>query len=101
MRLEGLREAEQAEADVLARESAELERRRSAADEAERALLAVRERMAEADKRLARAEAVLQGLAQRKADQRARLERIEDERRELGRARARALRAGATSCARA
>jgi chromosome segregation protein len=83
VRLEGLREAAQAESEVLARESAELERRRQAAAEAERVLLAARERRAEADKRTARADAVLHGIAQRRNDQRARLERIEGEQREL------------------
>jgi chromosome segregation protein len=82
-RLSTLREDEQAVEQVLARESTEHERRRQAADEAERALLLARGKLAEADKRIARADAVLQGLGQRRADQRARLERVEAERNEL------------------
>jgi chromosome segregation protein len=47
-RLQALRDAEQIEAGVLAHESAELERRRNAAHEAELALQAARDRVAEA-----------------------------------------------------
>ncbi len=83
VRLQGLRENEQAEADVLARESQELERRRQASEEAERLQLAARERLSEADKRIARADALLLALEQRRSDQRARLSRIEAEQREL------------------
>jgi chromosome segregation protein len=82
-RLSGLRDTEQATAEAFSREHLEFERRRAAAEQAELALLAVRERISEADKRIARADAVLAGLERRRLDQRARLERIESERGEL------------------
>jgi chromosome segregation protein len=82
-RLEGLRDAEQVQAEALIRENHELERRRQAADETERALTSARERQTSADKRIARADAVLLGLAQRRNDQRARLQRIEGEQSEI------------------
>jgi chromosome segregation protein len=82
-RLEGLRDAEQTQADALSVENLELERRREAATETERSLIAARERMTEADKRIARADAVLLGLAKRREDQRARMLRIETDRNEL------------------
>jgi chromosome segregation protein len=82
-RLDALRDAEQVEADALGREGLELERRRSAANEAERELLQVRQRVSDADKRIARAEAALIGFEQRRQDHRARLARIEEEKRQL------------------
>ncbi|MDH5670875.1 MAG: chromosome segregation protein SMC [Myxococcales bacterium] len=82
-RLEGHKSEQQAEAEVLERETAELERRRTAAEEAERTLLSARARSAEAETGIARAEAALAGFDQRRRDQRARLERIAEERSKL------------------
>jgi chromosome segregation protein len=82
-RLEALKDAEQVEADTLSREGLELDRRKGAADEAEQALGQARQRVAEADRRMARAEAALVGFEKRRQDHRARLARIEGERREL------------------
>jgi chromosome segregation protein len=83
VRLTALRDDEHVAAEVLARESQELDRRRTAADDAENALVLSRGKLAEAGARIARADAVLLGLEQRRSDQRARLVRVEAERREL------------------
>ncbi len=82
-RLAQLRDAEHVETDALGREGLELDRRRTSANEAEAALVGVRQRVAEADRRVARAEAALIGFEQRRQDHRARLARIEGEKREL------------------
>jgi chromosome segregation protein len=82
-RLEALKDAEQIEADTLSREGLEHDRRKSAADEAERTLSQARQRLADADRRIARAEAALHGFEQRRQDHRARLARMEGETRQL------------------
>ncbi|MCB9597760.1 MAG: chromosome segregation protein SMC [Sandaracinaceae bacterium] len=77
-----LEEIEARESDVLAREGAELERRRAAAAEAEAVVVAARARHSEARARIARAEAVLDGFERRRNEARARLERLRAEREE-------------------
>ncbi|HKU41527.1 MAG TPA: chromosome segregation protein SMC [Polyangiales bacterium] len=81
--LEALADSEAAEAERLEEETAELERQRASSEEAERALRAVRDQVSEADRRIARADAMLAGFDQRRNDTRARLGRIEAEREEL------------------
>jgi chromosome segregation protein len=81
--LEALAESEATEAAQLEEVTGELERQRAASDEAERALQSVRDRVSDADRRIARADAMLAGFNQRREDTRARLTRIESEREEL------------------
>ena len=81
--LDALADSEAAEAARLEEETAELERQRASSDEAERALQAVRDQVNDADRRIARADAMLAGFDQRRNDMRARLARIEGEREEL------------------
>ena len=74
-------EAAEAEAQQLFdRESQELERRRLAVVEAERAVTNARGRRADADTRVARAEAVLAGFERRRNEGRERLEKMRAER---------------------
>jgi chromosome segregation protein len=82
-RLEGLEEVEQAEGEVLRRESDELERRRVASEEAERALDGSRARIGEAQTRIARAEAVLASFDKRRGDGQGRLDRFVAERKSM------------------
>jgi chromosome segregation protein len=81
--LEALADSEAAEAARLEEEAAELEQQKASSDEAERALAAVRNQVSDADRRIARADAMLAGFDQRRNDMRARLTRIEAEREEL------------------
>ncbi len=74
--LEDLEAAEAQTAELLTKESAELERRRLAVADAERAVSTARGRVADADRRLARAEAVLTSFEQRRAEGRERLEKL-------------------------
>ncbi|HEY8426869.1 MAG TPA: chromosome segregation protein SMC, partial [Sandaracinaceae bacterium] len=71
---------EKGEKDALARESAELDRRKEAAQQAEQVVSAARARVAEAQARIARAEAVLASFERRREEGRARLERLRAER---------------------
>lgn len=74
-------EAAEAEAQQLfERESQELERRRLAVAEAERAVTNARGRQADADTRVARAEAVLAGFERRREEGRERLDKLRGER---------------------
>jgi chromosome segregation protein len=83
-RLSSLTDAEAVEADCFAREATELDRRRSATEESEHTLRTARDRVADADRRAARAEATLAGFEKRREDVRSRLSRIESEREDLG-----------------
>jgi chromosome segregation protein len=70
-------EAKEAAADgVLARETTELDRRRAAADEAERAVDETRQKVGDADTRLARADAVSKSFGARLTSDRQRLEKL-------------------------
>ena len=77
--VERLREVEASEAKALASEIEELDRRRIAADEGERALGEMRAASVEADKRIARADAALLGAAKRREDHQGRQTRIAEE----------------------
>jgi chromosome segregation protein len=81
--LEALAESEATHAAQLEEVTAELEHQRASSDEAERALQAVRDRVTDADRRIARADAMLAGFDKRREDTRARLTRIESEREQL------------------
>ncbi|HEX4351461.1 MAG TPA: chromosome segregation protein SMC, partial [Polyangiales bacterium] len=81
--LDALAEAETQEAERLAVENGELESKRAAANEAERALSLIRNQLAEADRRIARADATLAGFDKRREDTRTRLSRLEAERADL------------------
>jgi chromosome segregation protein len=72
--------AEQTEAEALGRETTELERRKAAAEEGERAVGIARNREADADIRMTRAEAVLKSIERRGEEGRARVERLRAER---------------------
>jgi chromosome segregation protein len=74
---------ERTEQEELERESALLDERKAAAVAAEQALAAARARLGEAQQRIARAEAVLEGFHRRRDEARTRLERLRDEQREL------------------
>lgn len=74
--LQDLEAAEAQTAELLAKESDELDRRRLAVADAERTVSTARGRVADADRRLARAEAVLASFEQRRAEGRARLEKL-------------------------
>ncbi len=76
---------EHREDDLLAVENAELDRRRSAAGEAETVVHGARARLGEANSRIARAEAVLDGFERRREENRRRLERLRTEREEHAR----------------
>ncbi len=82
-RLASHADSEAIEAEGLARESAELDKRRAATDEAELALRGARSKVSDADLRIARADAMLAGYDKRREDTRARLSRIEAERETL------------------
>jgi chromosome segregation protein len=71
-------------AEVLAREDAELERRRAGATEAEQAVIGARSRVGEADTRIARAETVLSGFERRRQEARARHDKLQAEQEQLG-----------------
>ncbi len=79
LRLTGLEEIERNEADTLERETLELDRRRHSAADAEMALQMGRERVRDAETRIARAEAVLAGYEKRRGEGRVRLERLRGE----------------------
>jgi chromosome segregation protein len=81
--LDSLVEAEVEQAERFAEESATLEGRRGAAEEAERSMSGLRATLAEVDRRIARADAMLTGFDKRREDTRNRLTRIETERAEL------------------
>lgn len=78
--LKDLEAAEAEAAQLFERESQELERRRLAVAEAERAVTNARSRQADADTRVARAEAVLAGFERRRMEGRERLEKLRSER---------------------
>ncbi|MEM9862500.1 MAG: chromosome segregation protein SMC [Myxococcota bacterium] len=81
--LEDLEKAE-AEADALLQtEQQELERRRLAVAESERAVSNARGRVGDAEKRIARAEAVLDGFERRRDEARARLTQLREEKARL------------------
>lgn len=77
--LAGHEAAEREEAAALERENVEHERRRSAADDAERAVAVARGRGTDADRRITRAEAVLHGIERRREDERARADKLRTE----------------------
>ena len=81
--LEELEEAEKQAEEIFARENAELERRRLAIAEAERAVNNARARVGDADTRRARAEAVLTGFERRREEARTRLGKLQDEKESL------------------
>jgi len=81
--LEALAESEATSAAQLEEVTGELERQRASSDEAERALQEIRDRVTDADRRIARADAMLAGFDKRREDTRARLTRIETEREQL------------------
>jgi chromosome segregation protein len=77
-----LEEVSAAETAQLASEQEDLDRRRSAAEEAELSLRRERSRVAECQTRAARAEAVLAGFARRREEARTRLDKLRAEREE-------------------
>ena len=81
--LEALEAAEAEAQSILQREASELERRRMAVGEAERAVANARGRVGDAEKRIARAEAVLASFAKRREEGHARLERMRSDREAL------------------
>ena len=81
--LSSLEEAEALESERFATESAALEHKRAESAAAERELMALRSRVTEADRRIARADAMLASFEQRRKDTRTRMNRIEAERSEL------------------
>lgn len=74
--LESLEEQERVAAEALRRENEELERRRAAAEDAERVVAGARARVSDARTRIARAEAVLHGFERRREEARARLDKM-------------------------
>lgn len=73
-------EASQSKADArLVEQNQELERRRQAADDAEQTWSAARARVTDIETRIARAETVLKGFSERRAQNEARIERIAGE----------------------
>jgi chromosome segregation protein len=81
--LENLVALETLEAERFAIESSALEQRRAASEDAERGLTGLRAQVADADRRIARADAMLTGFDKRREDTRTRLNRIEGERADL------------------
>ena len=81
--LESLVDAEAIESERFASEGALLDHKRDASSQAERALFELRARANEVERRIARADAMLAGFEQRRADTRVRLARLESERTEL------------------
>jgi chromosome segregation protein len=81
--LESLADAEAIESERFASEGALLDHKREDSTQAERALAELRARAGEVDRRIARADAMLTGFEQRRADTRVRLARLESERAEL------------------
>ena len=78
-----LEEVSAAETAQLAAEQEDLDRRRSAAEEAELSVRRERTRVGEGQTRIARAEAVLAGFARRREEARVRLDKMRAEREEL------------------
>jgi chromosome segregation protein len=74
--LAALEEKEKEAEQLLATETAELERRRTSATDAEHVVSEARARLSDADTRIARAETVLHGFEQRRGEAKARLERL-------------------------
>lgn len=83
--LQELEEAEREASEIFARENQELDRRRLAVAEAERAVSNARGRVGDAEKRIARAEAVLASYARRREEARVRVDKLRGEREELAR----------------
>jgi chromosome segregation protein len=81
--LTSLVDAEAVESERLAEQSSLLEQKREASVASETALAELRARAGEVDRRIARADAMLAGFEQRRADTRVRLARLETERSEL------------------
>ncbi|MAQ18539.1 MAG: chromosome segregation protein SMC [Sandaracinus sp.] len=81
--LQALEAAEEEAQGLFERESKELERRRLAVAEAERAVSNARGRVGDAEKRIARAEAVLASFAKRREEGHQRLERMRAEKDQL------------------
>ncbi len=81
--LESLEAQERVAAEALRRENEEVERRRAAAEDAERVVGGARARVTDAETRIARAEAVLHGYERRRDEARQRLDKMRNDREAL------------------